>query len=452
MKLSFESNAKLGYAILALLLAGGLALSIRRLTALAEAQIEHLRAEENDTTLVERLRWNAELIVSHGRGYLISAEPSLLDRVRDAEVRFDDNMAAVLRAEAHDAEWRLLVRKVAQAAERFRGAQRDLFNARTAPRDPQTVAELFETQLRPLRLDLERAVYRLVAHKEATLSETYKDAKRDRRRVERQLYVLLTGLLLTSIGVAWYFGTLLGRSYGHERAALEAARKAVAARDELMGLVAHDLRNPLGAITMKAALITKTATSDAARRNAESIENVARRMESLIKSLLDVATLEAGRFSLTRGACDVDGLLHEILDLFSNLAGSKRVRLHAEVTEHGLVIDADRDRVLQVLSNLVGNALKFVPQGGEVKLSIQRQHQAARFAISDTGPGIAASDVPRLFDRFWKRQASGTGLGLFIAKGIVDAHGGRIWAESQPGHGATFSFELPLVGADRGPV
>jgi len=448
MRLPFEGKAKLGYAILVLLLAGGLALSIRRLTAVANEQIAHLRAEEHEITLVERLRWNSELIVSHGRGYLISADPSLLARVQEAAARFDRNVAA-LRGEGVSPGEAGLVAETQSAARRFQTTQGALFAARRASADPERLIERFDTELRPLRVELERSVDRLVLHKESALAQIYDQARHARRQLANRLYGLLGLLVLISLGVAWYFATLLGKSYRQERMAVEAARKAVRSRDHVMGIVAHDLRNPLSAITMKAALMKRQATSEKARGDADSIQNVAMRMEYLIKSLLDVTTMEAGRFSLTRASCDIDDLMHETLELFSNLAASKQVRLQVDVSDRGLAIDADRDRVLQVLSNLIGNALKFTPQEGEVNVSMERRQNLARFAVSDTGPGIAESDVPKLFDRFWKGAAAGTGLGLFIAKGIVEAHGGRIWVESRPGEGATFRFELPLAAPGR---
>ena len=448
MRLTFGDKAKLGYAILVLLLAGGLGLSIHRLTAMADEQIAHVRAEEHEITLVERLRWNSELIVSHGRGYLISADASLLGQVQEAAARFDRNVAA-LRREGLSPAGTALVAEVEGAARRFQTMQGTLFAARRASADPEGLVQRFDTELRPLRAELERTVDRLVVHKEGALAQTYEQARHARRRLANRLYGLLGLLVLISLGIAWYFATALGRSYRQERLALDAARKAVRSRDHVMGIVAHDLRNPLSAITMKAALMKRHATSEKIRGDADSIQNVATRMEYLIKSLLDVTTMEAGRFSLTRASCDVDDLMRETLELFSNLAASKHIRLQVDVSDHGLAIDADRDRVLQVLSNLIGNALKFTPQGGEVKISVEHRQDLARFAVSDTGPGIAESDVAKLFDRFWKGAAAGTGLGLFIAKGIVDAHGGRIWVESRPGEGATFRFELPVVVPER---
>jgi signal transduction histidine kinase len=362
MRLAFGDKAKLGYAILVLLLAGGLALSIRRLTGVADAQITHVRADEHEITLVERLRWNSELIVSHGRGYLISSDASLLVQVQEAVARFDRNVAA-LRSGGLSPRGTALVAEVEGAARRFQAMQQTLFSARRASADPERLIQRFDTELRPLRAELERSVDRLVLHKEGALAQMYEENRLARRRLAGRLYGLLGVLVLISVGVAWYFATLLGKSYRQERMALEAARKAVRSRDHLMGLVAHDLRNPLSAITMKAALIKRHATSEKARADADSIQNVAMRMEYLIKSLLDVTTMEAGRFSLTRASCDVDDLMRDTLELFSNVAASKHIRLQVDSSDHSLAIDADRDRVLQVLSNLIGNALKFTPQG-----------------------------------------------------------------------------------------
>jgi signal transduction histidine kinase len=135
--------------------------------------------------------------------------------------------------------------------------------------------------------------------------------------------------------------------------------------------------------------------------------------------------------------------------MFDSLAASKQVRFEQIAKEPDLAILADRERVLQVLSNLIGNALKFTPPGGNVTLSIEREGPMARFGVLDTGPGIASDNLPHVFERFWRETPAekGTGLGLFIAKGIVDAHGGRIWVESEVGRGTRFYFTLPIAVA-----
>jgi signal transduction histidine kinase len=199
---------------------------------------------------------------------------------------------------------------------------------------------------------------------------------------------------------------------------------------------------------MKAALLQLGADPEKTRAQAASIEKLGMRMEYLIRSMLDVTTIEAGKFSVMPASCAVDDLLGETMEMFEGLAASKQIRLEPRVREPGLAIHADRERVLQVLSNIIGNALRFTPQGGHVTLSVSRQAEAVRFAVLDTGPGIRREHLSSVFDRFWKDETvpkKGTGLGLFIAKGIIDAHGGRIWVESEPGQGASFYFTLPVI-------
>lgn len=450
--MSFERTARLSYAIVLVVIALGMAIAVRRVGSVTDDQVARIRVEEYEVTLIERLRWNTELITSDGRGYLISGEPDLLARVRATEASFDENVR-MLRQSMSGTSGDDLVTDVERATKDFRNAQEDLFAARQRPEETGALIRRFETELRPRHHKIETSLDRLVADREAALAGFYWSAEAERQRWTMWLYGSLGALVLIGLGVAWYFARRLGRAYGLERAALATARKAIAARDELMGIVAHDLRNPLGAITMKAGLMKMMAESEKVRQDVESIENIAMRMDYLIKTMLDVATIEAGRFSLVLGPCDVDDLLRETHELFADLSAAKQIRLERDVKDSRLQIEADRERLLEVLSNLLGNALKFTPAGGSVTISTERQADGAvRFAVSDTGPGISGADSPHIFDRFWKRPTSGkkgTGLGLFIAKGIVEAHGGRIWVESQPGRGATFYFTVPMVIAER---
>ncbi|KYF83264.1 histidine kinase [Sorangium cellulosum] len=445
----FEAKARVGYALLTLLLAAGMAFSVRRFSSVADAQIVWLRAEEHEITLVKRLRWNCELAMVNGRGYLISGDDSLLKAARDSRARFDENVRA-LRGQTLSPTALQLVEEVEQTARRFMRLQEELFTARRQARseDASPLVRRLDEELMPLRRELDGSLARLVEHKEDRLTERYDEARANLGQLEVRLYALLGSLVFAGFGIAWYFTSRLGGSYNQVREAREAARRAVAARDELMGIVAHDLRNPLGAITLKAALLRKTSDSERVRHHAESMEHVAKRMEHLIRTMLDVTTIEASKFSVTPAPCAVDDLLRETLEVFGPLAESRQVRFDHGVKEPGLVICAERERVLQVLSNLLGNALKFTPQGGRVTLSVHREGAMACFAVADTGPGIPRENLASIFERFWKDETpgkKGTGLGLYIAKGIIDAHKGRIWAESEVGRGARFYFTLPLA-------
>lgn len=443
--MTFESKARLGYVLLAVLLAAGMAYAVRRSSILADEQVEQLRAEENEITLVERLRWSSELLISAGRAYMISGDPSMFTEMRIDRSRFDDNVRA-LRDESLTPMGHELVAAVQEAAIAFEQVQQQLLDARQRGEDSAELVSRFDTDLLGHSRALDAALTHLIDYKERALADLYERARADRFRLAAWLYGLLAVLVVTGIVIASYFARLLGRSFNAERAASDAARRAVATRDEVMAIVAHDLRNPLGAITMSASLLEDESEASRVKQRAASIANIAMRMEYLIKTMLDVATMEAGRFSLLPAGCYVDELLDEVMELFQPLARSKGIELEARGARE-LVIHADRERILQVFSNLLGNALKFTPRGGHVTVVAEREDDHVRFGVVDTGPGISAAQLPHVFERFWGDMTPGvksTGLGLYIAKEIVAAHGGRIWIESEPGHGAAFNFTVPL--------
>jgi PAS domain S-box-containing protein len=228
-----------------------------------------------------------------------------------------------------------------------------------------------------------------------------------------------------------------------------AANRALVEREEVVAIVSHDLRNPLGVILLKTdALAKEVKGMPAAERHVESIERAADRMESLIQTLLDAARIERGRLELVRRPLEPGALLREVGDLLEGLATEKSLRLVVEVADALPLVHADRDRVLQVLENLAGNAIKFTPPGGHVELRVEPGPAEARFEVCDNGPGIAPADLARLWDRYYqgeRKRRKGLGLGLYIARGIVEAHGGRIWVESQEGKGTTFTFTVPAA-------
>jgi signal transduction histidine kinase len=442
--ISFRTKALAGYVTIILLLAGGMVFAMRQLAVLTDAELALIQDKEEQIREAERLRWTGELIVSAGRGYLIAGDPQLRTTLQQGEADFDKGVRALANGNLTPIGI-VLVDEVEGAAGAFRDVQRD-------GEAPDELARRFQAEMLPLRNQLAQSLDRLVEHKASVIKKAYADAQARRTRLTILIYGMLGLVFLAGVAIAWYFARLLVGAHRQVEEALQTARKALAARDELMGIVAHDLRNPLGAITMKAALLRRGADSEKTRQQAESIEYVTMRMEYLIRTMLDVAIMEAGKFAVTPVPCDVDDLLREAMDLFVTLSASKQVQLEQHNKAPGLAIRADRERVLQVLSNLLGNALKFTPPSGHVTLSLDRQGTDARFGVLDTGPGIASEHLPNVFDRFWKAGTpgkNGTGLGLFIAKGIIDAHGGRIWVESEPGQGARLYFTLPVVELGR---
>jgi PAS domain S-box-containing protein len=228
------------------------------------------------------------------------------------------------------------------------------------------------------------------------------------------------------------------------------ARRAVRARDQVLAVVSHDLRNLLQPISAGAdQILAGLPPWVPGRRTVEVIRRAIDQMDHLIEELLDVARLDEGRLVLDREPVDPAELVAEAIE--SHQAAAERRRLTLEVAvEAGLpAVKADRHRLLRVLGNLLGNALKFTPGGGTVTVGCEARPEGdVRFRVADTGPGIPEEDQRHLFDLFWQaapESRGGAGLGLAIAKRIVEAHGGRLWVDSRPGEGSVFCFTLPSV-------
>jgi signal transduction histidine kinase len=231
------------------------------------------------------------------------------------------------------------------------------------------------------------------------------------------------------------------------------AQQATRARDELLAVVAHDLRNPLNTICLAADSLLEElneATAPGRYRQVAIVRRSADRMNQLIQDLLEVNRLESGRFVLEARPCPAEAIVREALEMLRPLATANGIELHSELNAALPRVQADFARVQQVISNLVGNAIKFTPRGGHISIRAVPLEHEVRLEVVDNGAGIPAEHLPHIFGRFWqadRRDKRGIGLGLAIAKGIVEAHGGRIWVESREGSGSTFYFTLPLADA-----
>ena len=235
----------------------------------------------------------------------------------------------------------------------------------------------------------------------------------------------------------------------------QAAERAARSRDELMAVVAHDLKNPLNTIQLALRVLLEEGRCGEEEKHAlerhalGAVQRASERMYRLIHDLLEVARADAGRIWIQPAPADPEELLREALDAHCEVAAAKSITLEATTDESLPSVLADRERIAQVFSNLIGNALKFTPDGGRVSVRGWRAMPGVRFAVEDTGPGIPRDDQAHVFDRFWQaKNASrmGTGLGLSIAKAIVEGHGGSIGVESTAGQGSRFEFSLPIAG------
>ncbi len=358
---------------------------------------DHIEARDNTdaSLLAERDKTDAELAK------------------RQAAARADeDDVVEAARERAHE---------VLDAAREL--ADHDLEVMGATPREQRLVA------------DLRAAADGALGEERAAAVETL--------RVEREAHRRALSALLR-----------LEREATDEGLVVERARadQVIANRDDFLGMVSHDLRDILGTIAIGASILTKpTPTSGSVdpktKLIGERIQRSAARMNRLVGDLLDVVALESGSLHLTRARYDAIQLMTEAVELYRPSFVAKGVQLSTELSANEIVMDLDHDRILQVVANLLSNALKFTEPGGRVSVFAERQSADARFSISDSGVGIDPEHATAIFERFGqiKRDRRGHGLGLFISKCIVEAHGGRIWVERSVDGGTAAHFTLPTA-------
>ncbi len=242
------------------------------------------------------------------------------------------------------------------------------------------------------------------------------------------------------------------RDISARQRAEDALRDAVKARDDMMGIVSHDLRNPANAVKMLAKSILEGDDTEvsAVLERVGVIRQAAEQMDALIQDLLDVTRLEGGRLTVSQSPQqDVGRIVARSIEALRPIADAGGITLETELPPAPVVLDVDGDRFVQLISNLVGNAIKFTSSGGTVSLKVTDRTREVEFEVTDTGSGIAPDHLPHVFDRFHRGRNGrggsrhGAGLGLTISRGIVEAHGGWIWIESVPEVGTTVRFTLP---------
>jgi len=308
-----------------------------------------------------------------------------------------------------------------------------------------------ERQVVDESIDEERALMDEVLDQERSLSDAAREFERSARRMLLEAERQRTDLHLaeerrdTDAAVKHALDLLID-----EQASRVEAEQRTLTRDEFLAIVSHDLRMPLDAIAINATLLAENAPpgedGEKQRKWARNIRRSVDVMSRLVSDLLDVARLDGGEFRIAREEGDVSTVVKEAVDTFAAPAAARQLTLDVNWPTAPVHAWFDHDRVLQVLLNLLRNAIHFTPAGGSISVSVKREEGGCRVAVRDTGIGIPESQQARIFDRFQQLRSAdrkGLGLGLYISRRIIDAHGGRIWVESRPGQGSTFIFTLP---------
>jgi signal transduction histidine kinase len=234
-----------------------------------------------------------------------------------------------------------------------------------------------------------------------------------------------------------------------ERVARAEAEAKILAREEILAIVSHDLGNPIAAAaaTMESVRRSAQASADGnLLRQSDRVLRALERMHRLVDDLLDASRIETDRLVIDKQRHDVLDIVNQAIDVLLPVAAERSLKLACSAPASALSAFCDRDRIFQVLSNLIGNAIKFSPEDGAIVLTVTVHDTEVELEVRDSGPGICPDDISHIFDRYWQaagQHRRGLGLGLAIAKGIVQAHGGRIWVESRVGDGSTFHFTLP---------
>lgn len=220
----------------------------------------------------------------------------------------------------------------------------------------------------------------------------------------------------------------------------------------MIGIVSHDLRNPVNAVKMLTGAILETERASPLPLDVLEYSTIIRQaseqMDSLIRDLLDVTRIEAGRLKVDVAPTDLGELLADAFGTLNQVASAKSIDLRFSTEPTLPLVSADRERIRQALSNLIGNSVKFSPPKSQIDVRAGKRDHEVVVSVSDRGPGMNEEQLSHAFDRFWQSRRTdreGAGLGLAITRGIVEAHGGKIWAESKVGEGSTFHFTLPTA-------
>jgi signal transduction histidine kinase len=466
MQLSTRRKTFVGYAVTTALV---LVLGVAGIVFVSSVLHRFERLSGDDThrlVLAERLRTSAAVVDAENRTVLLAQDAFVGERDRHAR-EFDATLAE-LRSSVDAAQGGNLVESVTAA----HVAYVKEYQRAVASRAPDgSVPAASQLRLGYARSALSVEIDSLVQLEQKRYTQAAIATARYGGALHIAAIILTATAVIVVAGLGGWLTHVVGvgleaeqkrraeaeRAHADAEAARADAENAraqaqlqVRLREDLLAIVSHDLRGPLMVVTTGIALLRKTIPDSARKevlRALGPMERATDRMLAMIRDLLDAARIEGEQFTVEPRPTSVAEVVERATELYAAPMLAKRIDLDVDI-EDNLVALCEPERVIQVLSNLLGNAVKFTPEGGRIRLRAGADGEWTRFVVSDNGPGIAAEQIPRLFDRYSRGRytpGAGTGLGLYIANGIVCAHGGRIEVDSEPGCGTSFEFTLPRV-------
>lgn len=439
---SFQRRLTLGFAT---------TVAVSALVAIAATFVLHDVVANKDTVisnygqdliLTERLRYTAEKKISLFRGYYLTRSDFFLQDLEENQKQFEQTVSQL--KENATKEERDDLDAILRLNQEYDAINRELIGKLQRGEQVEQLALEIAAKVRPFRQQFEIELTKLVDIE----SHQLEDAKAESIRITQRNFILIAVITAVAMLLSGVLAFVLSRTLNQF---YQRAVRATRVREEMLGIVAHDLKNPIASVGVISALMKRAVKSPGDGKQLiptlDRLDRVTDQMSRLIDDLLVFDKIESGIFSLAIKKEEVKSILSDVVDSFAPKLQERKIELKTYFDPELGEIHCDRARLYQVFSNLIGNALKFTPSGGKVTFNARRVGQQIRFEIEDTGPGIPADEIPRLFERHWQAKETaqnGNGLGLYIAQNIVRAHGGEIRASSTPGQGASFDFSLAV--------
>lgn len=437
MRFRTQLVSGIGALVAVTMFCGAMAVITLRVTTTSAERVGSRVVE--DLEALHDVHVNAEQLVAVGRGYLVTGDSA--DRKKFKTFQRDlDHSLDVLRGRERAALMpKTLIVEI--AARHYAQVVASAVEARQPGVSLGT--QIVDEDIAPRRDALQAAVDDLTDLEESDLSSASRHSGRVIRAVGLTTLVGCVIGIMIGIALAVIVTRRLSGEYRRQEREARAAEAAAWSRKELLDVVSHDLRSPLNAILLGLEIVKERHADD---RTVSVIASSAERMQRLVNDLLDASRAEIAQLELDRTLCEPQGLIEGVREQCEATARAAGITVATECTAGGTVT-CDRQRILQILTNLIGNAIKFTKAGDEVTVSATAVGDRVRFAVSDHGPGIPDDEQARMFEAYKQGSRTshrgGIGLGLYICKTLVEAHGGRIGVRSQAGKGSTFWFDLP---------